>query len=84
MNKDKIQDLLVYSSSEDEEKAVTFKEYVSRMKEGQEHIYYACGETVDKIKALPQAEAAKAKGYGCIHGTIVIVDAYTTARCVVC
>ena len=38
MNKDKIQDLLVYSSSEDEEKAVTFKEYVSRMKEGQEHI----------------------------------------------
>ena len=69
MNKDKIQDLLVYSSSEDEEKAVTFKEYVSRMKEGQEHIYYACGETVDKIKALPQAEAAKAKGYEVLYMT---------------
>lgn len=69
MNKDKIQNLLVYSSSEDEEKAVTFKEYVSRMKEGQEHIYYACGETVDKIKALPQAEAAKAKGYEVLYMT---------------
>ncbi|MGN0733807.1 MAG: molecular chaperone HtpG [Emergencia sp.] len=69
MNKDKIQDLLVYSSSDDEEKAVTFKEYVSRMKEGQEHIYYACGETVDKIKALPQAEAAKAKGYEVLYMT---------------
>lgn len=69
MDKDKLQDLLIYSSSEDDEKPVTLKEYVERMKEGQEHIYYACGETVDKIKALPQAEAAKAKGYEVLYMT---------------
>ena len=69
MNKDKLQDLLIYSSSADDEKYVTFKEYVSRMPEGQEHIYYACGETADKIKALPQAEAAKAKGYEVLYMT---------------
>ena len=42
---------MYYSSTED--KLVTLDEYVSRMKEEQKYIYYACGETVDKIKLLP-------------------------------
>lgn len=69
MNKDKLADLLVYYTSEDEEKGTTLKEYVMRMKDEQEHIYFACGETIDKIKALPQVEAAKAKGYEVIYMT---------------
>ena len=69
MNKDKLQDLLVYLSSEDGEKGVTLKEYVMRMKEDQEHIYYASGDTIDKIKALPQAAAARDKGYEVLYMT---------------
>ena len=67
-DKDKLQDLLCYITSENEE-GTTLKEYVERMKEDQEYIYYACGDTVDKIKALPQAEAAKAKGVEVIYMT---------------
>ena len=53
VNKDKLKDLLMFYSST-EKKLVTLKEYVMRMKEGQDKIYYACGETVDKIELLPQ------------------------------
>lgn len=69
MNKEKLQDLLVYTTSFDEEKQATLKEYVMRMKDDQAKIYYACGETVAKIKALPQVEAAIAKGYEVIYMT---------------
>lgn len=62
MNKDVLQDLLLFYSSS-ENKLVTLKEYVSRMAEDQKEIYYACGETNDKILMLPQSEAVKAKGY---------------------
>lgn len=62
MNKDVLQDLLLFYSSS-ENKLVTLKEYVSRMAEDQKEIYYACGETTDKILMLPQSEAVKAKGY---------------------
>ena len=68
MHKEKLQDLLIYSSSF-EEKTTTLKEYVSRMKEEQKNIYYACGETIDKIKMLPQVEAAKEKGYEVLYCT---------------
>ncbi|MGM9876856.1 MAG: molecular chaperone HtpG [Bacilli bacterium] len=60
MNKDKLSDLIMFYSSKDK-KLTTLKEYVSRMKEGQEIIYYASGETVDKIDMLPQVEAVKDK-----------------------
>ena len=60
MNKDKLSDLIMFYSSKDK-KLTTLKEYVSRMKEGQETIYYASGETVDKIDMLPQVEAVKDK-----------------------
>ena len=62
MHKDKLVDLfLCHSSSEN--KLVTFDEYVSRMKEDQKNIYYACGETIAKIEALPQMEMLREKGY---------------------
>lgn len=62
MNKDKLQDLLMFYSST-KEKLITLKEYVSGMADGQNEIYYACGETYEKIAKLPQIEKAKEKGY---------------------
>ncbi|MDD6145655.1 MAG: molecular chaperone HtpG [Oscillospiraceae bacterium] len=68
MNKDTLQDLLLFYSSA-EKKLVSLKEYVSRMKEEQKSIYFACGETTDKIDMLPQADAVKAKGYEILYCT---------------
>jgi len=62
MDKDKLQDLLMFYSSK-EKKLVTLKEYVSKMKEEQSSIYFACGESVDKIDMLPQVEIFKDKDY---------------------
>ena len=59
-HKELLQDLLLFVSSA-EKKYVTLAEYVDRMKEDQKAIYYACGETVDKIEGLPQTEAVKDK-----------------------
>ena len=61
MNKELLQDLLLFYSSS-EEKLVTLDEYVSRMDKNDKIIYYASGETVDKIKLLPSVEEALAKG----------------------
>ena len=60
MDKEKLQELLMFYSSK-EKRLVTLKEYVSRMKEEDKNIYYACGETVDKIDLLPQVESIKEK-----------------------
>ena len=68
MNKDKLKDLLLFYSST-EKKLVTLKEYVQRMKEDQKAIYYACGETIDKIDLLPQVEMLKEKGYEILYLT---------------
>ena len=68
MHKDVLQDLLLFYSSS-EKKMVTLKEYVERMKEGQKYIYYACGETVDRIDLLPQSEALKDKGFEILYMT---------------
>ena len=62
MHKDELKDLLLFYSSKDE-KYITLKEYVSSMKDDEENIYYACGETIDKINMLPQVEKVKDKGY---------------------
>ena len=59
--KDEFKDLLLFESSEN--KLASFSEYVSRMKEGQENIYYASGTSADAIKALPQVEVFLEKGY---------------------
>ena len=68
MDKDKLKDLLMFYSST-EKKHVTLGEYVSRMKEGQDTIYYASGESVDKIDMLPQVEGIKDKEYEILYLT---------------
>ena len=62
MHKDLLSDLLIYHSSS-ENKLVTLEEYVSRMKDDQKYIYYACGESTAKIDLLPQMELIRDKGY---------------------
>ena len=59
--KDELKDLILFHSST-EKKPVTLAEYVSRMKEGQDGIYYACGESVEKTDSLPQLETLKEEG----------------------
>ena len=68
MNKDNLKDLLMFYSST-EKKLVTLDEYVQRMKEDQKNIYYACGESIDKIDLLPQVEGIKEKGYEILYLT---------------
>ncbi len=68
MNKEVLKDLIMFVSSY-EDKMSTLGEYVSRMKEGQDNIYYACGETKAKIDMLPQVEAVKDKGYEILYFT---------------
>ncbi len=65
---DVLSDLVMFYSSNDK-KLTTLKEYVERMKESQDTIYYACGESVDKIDMLPQTESVKEKGYEILYFT---------------
>lgn len=67
-NKEILQDLLMFYSSS-EKKLVTLDEYISRMKEDQKYIYYATGETNDKISKLPQTEVILDKGYEILYFT---------------
>ena len=67
-NKEAVQDLLLFVSSA-EKKMVSLSEYVSRMPESQSDIYYACGETVDKIDMLPQTEQLRDRGYEILYMT---------------
>lgn len=68
VNKDLLQDLLIFTSSKDK-KSVTLDEYIEGMKEGQEDIYYASGETIERIDALPIVESVKDKGYEILYLT---------------
>lgn len=68
INKDELIDLLIFKSSK-EDKYVTLKEYVERMKEDQKDIYYATGETIEAIKELPQLEKVLDKGYEVLYFT---------------
>lgn len=68
MDKDFLIDLIMFYSSS-EKKNVTLSEYVDRMKEDQKEIYYACGESVEKIDRLPQTELLKDKGYEILYFT---------------
>ena len=67
-HKDVLQDLLMFYSST-EEKLVTLDEYVSRMKEDQKYIYYATGESNERIAKLPQTELVADKGYEILYFT---------------
>ena len=75
MDKDKLQDLILFNSSKTKD-LITLKEYVSNMKEDQKDIYYASGESVDKIDLLPQIEQVKDKDYEILYLTDY-VDEFT-------
>lgn len=68
MHKDVLSDLILFYSST-EKKLVTLDEYIAKMGEDQKYIYYAPGETVDKIDMLPQVKAAKDKGLEVLYLT---------------
>ena len=66
--KDVLQNLLMFYSSK-EKKMVTLDEYVTRMSEDQKYIYYAVGESIDRIEKLPQTELLLDKGYEILYFT---------------
>jgi len=68
MHKEELQDLLLFYSST-EKKLVSLDEYISRMKEDQKFIYYATGESVEKIEKLPQTELLDDKGFEILYFT---------------
>ncbi|MGG0719303.1 molecular chaperone HtpG [Robertmurraya massiliosenegalensis] len=67
-NKETLQDLLMFYSSK-EKNMVTLDEYTSRMPEEQKFIYYASGESIERIEKLPQAEIVSEKGYEILYFT---------------
>jgi len=67
-NKEALQDLLLFYSSQDK-KLTTLDEYVERMPEDQKYIYYATGESIDRIEKLPQTELVLDKGYEILYFT---------------
>lgn len=67
-HKEDIQDLILFYSSK-EKKMVTLKEYVERMPEDQKYIYYAAGESIERIDKLPQTEIVAEKGYEILYFT---------------
>ena len=67
-HKEELQDLVMFYSSK-EKKLVTLDEYVSRMPEDQKFIYYAAGESIDRLEKLPQAELVSEKGYEILYFT---------------
>jgi molecular chaperone HtpG len=67
-HKETLQDLLMFYSSK-EKKMVTLEEYASRMKEDQKYIYYASGESYERIEKLPQTEMVADKGYEILYFT---------------
>jgi len=68
MNKEKLQDLLLFTSS-NEKKLVTLDEYVTGMREDQKYIYYAAGDSIERLEQLPQTELVKDNGYEILYLT---------------
>ena len=68
MHKDTLKDLLLFKTSA-KDGYVSLKEYAAAMKEEQKAIYYASGETVEKIAMLPQVETVKSKGFEVLYLT---------------
>lgn len=67
-HKDMLRDLLLFQTSH-ESNMTTLSDYVSRMPEGQKFIYYAAGETAERIAKLPQTERIAASGYEMLYLT---------------
>ena len=68
MNKDKLKDLMIFYSQTNKD-MITLAKYVEQMKKDQKEIYYASGETIDKIDLLPQVEQVKNKKYDILYLT---------------
>ena len=68
MNREVLEDLVLFYSST-EQKNVTLAEYLERMKDDQNAIYYAAGDSIKKIDLLPQTEFVKSKGYEILYLT---------------
>ena len=68
-NRDTIRDLLLFWSSK-ENKLTSLKEYVDRMPESQEKIYYVCADSVDHASKMPQAERVLKAGYEVLYLTV--------------
>ncbi|HVT61372.1 MAG TPA: molecular chaperone HtpG [Thermoanaerobaculia bacterium] len=66
-NKDRLLELLIFESSHDPEKLTTLKDYVARMKEGQQEIFYLTGESRSQVASSPHLEAFKEKGYEVLY-----------------
>ena len=84
MHKDNLKDLLLFRSSQEGNKYLSLKEYVDGMKDEQKAIYYAAGESIEKIEMLPQVQTVKAKGYEVLYLTddvdefaIRLIDKYS-------
>ena len=75
MDKDKLKDLLIFYSANKKD-YITLKDYVENLEKDQDKIYYACGETIDKIDLLPQVESVKEKNYDILYLTDY-VDEFT-------
>ena len=75
VDKDKLEDLIMFNSSKTKD-LITLQEYVSNMKDNQEDIYYASGESIEKIDLLPQVEQVKEKDYEILYLTDY-VDEFT-------
>ena len=75
MDKEKLQDLIMFNSSKTKE-LITLKEYVDKMDDNQKEIYYASGESIEKIDTLPQVEQVKDKNYEILYLTDY-VDEFT-------
>ena len=69
MHKDTLKDLILFHSSGEGNKYVSLKEYTENMKDEQKAIYYAAGESIEKIDMLPQVATVKAKGYEVLYLT---------------
>lgn len=67
-NKEVLQDLLMFYSST-EKKMVTLDEYVNRMKENQKYIYYASGDSIERIDKMPQIDLLSEQGYEILYFT---------------
>ncbi|QUH26487.1 molecular chaperone HtpG [Serpentinicella alkaliphila] len=67
-HKETLQDLLMFYSSK-EKKMVTLDEYVERMKEDQKYIYYASGDSIERIDKMPQTEFLNEEGYEILYFT---------------
>ena len=67
-DKDKLKDLLIFYSALKKD-YITLEEYVNNMKKKQEHIYYACGDSIDKLSLIPQVEQVLKKKYDVLYLT---------------